>query len=178
MTVKEGVHEELGYIGVRHPDGSVRKVPIFANEAAPDLEVFVSGLAMAKGNHRAVVNKSTGFAVISDTGGRDLKNWETRIANIFAGRRAAVSMAPWRAQLAFVMPRPVSTPKKLRRPWHTKKPDIDKLTRAVLDGIVNGQVMHSDSQVCRLEVTKFVAAEGEPAGVHIRLWELGVEALE
>jgi len=47
-----------------------------------------------------------------------------------------------------------------------KKPDIDKLARAVLDALTSSGVWLDDSQVVRLECTKVYGAE---PGVHVRL---------
>jgi Holliday junction resolvase RusA-like endonuclease len=38
--------------------------------------------------------------------------------------------------------------------WHTAKPDVDNLAKAVLDALVDAQLFHDDAQVVRLMVTK------------------------
>jgi len=45
-------------------------------------------------------------------------------------------------------------PKTARREHHTVRPDLDKLCRAVLDGLKEGCVFHDDAQVCGLTATK------------------------
>jgi crossover junction endodeoxyribonuclease RusA len=63
------------------------------------------------------------------------------------------------ARIEFVMPRPQSTP-KTRTPAATKRPDIDKLARAVLDAIT-GVVIHDDAQIVALYATKRLAERDE-----------------
>lgn len=67
--------------------------------------------------------------------------------------------------LEFVMPRPASTPKR-RTPPAIRRPDVDKLARAVLDAIDN-LITTDDAQVTTLHVHKRLAATGEQPGVHI-----------
>ena len=47
------------------------------------------------------------------------------------------------------------------------KPDIDKLARAVLDGLTTGGAFKDDSQVVALTVVKRYADRGEPTGCRI-----------
>lgn len=58
----------------------------------------------------------------------------------------------------------LSQPKSSTRRYPTTKPDLDKLTRAVLDALT-GVAYKDDSQVCQLDVQK-VYTHGE-AGVYI-----------
>ena len=44
--------------------------------------------------------------------------------------------------------------------WHTKKPDLDNLVKAVLDAL-NGYAYDDDSAVCELHVTKRYAADDQ-----------------
>lgn len=68
--------------------------------------------------------------------------------------------------LAFALRRPKSLPKSTRQ--HLKKPDIDKLARAILDALT-GILFHDDSEVVRLEVTKRYAALDAAPGVAITI---------
>jgi crossover junction endodeoxyribonuclease RusA len=58
-------------------------------------------------------------------------------------------------EIDFYMPRPKSTPK--RTLWPAKRPDVDKLARAVLDGLTDGGAWVDDGQVVRLRVEKHYA---------------------
>jgi len=70
-------------------------------------------------------------------------------------------------RLHFVMPRPLSTPKKGPTPPAVKKADIDKLSRAVLDALTSAGVWYDDKQVCELLATKRLAERGEVPGCQI-----------
>lgn len=70
-------------------------------------------------------------------------------------------------RLDFVMPRPKSTPKRSTPPA-VKKPDIDKLSRAILDAIT-GILIADDSQVVTLYATKRLAEIDEIGGVTIKV---------
>ncbi len=72
---------------------------------------------------------------------------------------------PCRLRLTFRMPRPATAPK--RRHWPDTRPDVDKLTRAVMDALT-GVLITNDSRVCELEVRK-VFAQDAPPGVTIVL---------
>ena len=74
--------------------------------------------------------------------------------------------------LAFVMPRPVSTPKRAPTPPAVKRPDIDKTARACLDAIVTGGALVDDSQVVNLRATKRIAEIDERPGVVIEITDL------
>lgn len=65
----------------------------------------------------------------------------------------------------FVMPRRAAEPKRVTPP-HVRKPDLDKLVRAVLDAIT-GLIVADDSQVTRIEAHKRTAAIGEQPGLHL-----------
>ena len=69
--------------------------------------------------------------------------------------------------IAFVLPRPLSTPKRTTPPA-VKKPDIDKLARAVLDALTH-TVIADDSQVVELCAYKRLARLNESPGATIRI---------
>lgn len=69
--------------------------------------------------------------------------------------------------LEFVMPRPVSLPKRSTPPM-VKQPDADKLLRAVNDSLT-GVVWVDDSQVVDSRQVKRYAEIGETAGVRIQV---------
>lgn len=73
---------------------------------------------------------------------------------------------PLTIRLEFVMPRPVSTPKR-RTPPAIRKPDIDKLARACLDAITSSGVISDDARVIDLHATKRLAEIGETSGCRI-----------
>jgi len=68
----------------------------------------------------------------------------------------------------FIMKRPVSTPKSKPTPPATKKPDLDKLLRAIGDAL-KGTVYAEDSLIVEMVGTKRIAEEGEQPGVNINV---------
>jgi len=75
-----------------------------------------------------------------------------------------------RIELEFVLPRVTALPKRRIVP-HTRKPDLDKLTRAIKDALT-GVIWEDDAQVCAIVATKRYALPGEGAGCSI-----GVDAI-
>jgi Holliday junction resolvase RusA-like endonuclease len=69
------------------------------------------------------------------------------------------------------MKRPLAVPVELKgRLYHTKRPDIDNLEKALLDGLGDAGIFGDDAQVCvRLPGGKFYGAEGERVGVEVVL---------
>ena len=110
------------------------------------------------------------------------KAWRGAVA---AASRRALAARDWRpltgdsrhgtplaASMSFTLARPKSRPKFLR--WCAVKPDLDKLIRAVLDGIGNDPALiRDDADVSAITATKRYAADGEAEGVVVRLVVLG-----
>jgi crossover junction endodeoxyribonuclease RusA len=67
----------------------------------------------------------------------------------------------------FTLPRPKSIPKRVI--WPAKRPDLDKLARAVLDGLTDGGAWLDDGQVVKMGLIKHYASEGFPPGCTIRI---------
>lgn len=68
----------------------------------------------------------------------------------------------------FYFDRPKSHTKKQREcDWHSQKPDIDNLTKAVFDAL-NEICFQDDSQICLLMVRK-EWADGDPAYTYVRI---------
>jgi crossover junction endodeoxyribonuclease RusA len=66
----------------------------------------------------------------------------------------------------FILKRPISTPKK-KTPQAIKKPDLDKLTRALMDGIGSAGIWSDDSQVVKVIASKRLAEIDEVTGCRI-----------
>lgn len=79
---------------------------------------------------------------------------------------AALLDGPITVGLEFVLYRPKSANKNKPTPPATKKPDIDKLERAILDALT-GVIFGDDSQVVTVLKHKRVAEFGESPGVHV-----------
>lgn len=131
----------------------------------------VYGVPKPQGSKRAFVVK--GRPVVTESAGQPLKDWRATVAQ-HCGERAA--QLGWRpldgpvgVRLLFRMPKPKSTPKWRRYP--TTKPDIDKLTRAVLDAIT-GSLITDDARVAQLVVGEQFA---ERTGCVIEIRDLTAE---
>jgi Holliday junction resolvase RusA-like endonuclease len=70
---------------------------------------------------------------------------------------------PLHAEIIFIMPRIQRLPKHGNRVIHTKRPDLDNMVKAVLDGLP----IDDDARVCSIHAIKYYAASGEDA--HIQL---------
>lgn len=121
----------------------------------------VRGIPVPQGSKRAyVVN---GKPILTEEAGPRHKTWRSDIkARAEQEWFAAPTEGACLVRLIFRFPRPLShfgTGKnrdvlKATAPVdHTQKPDIDKLTRAVLDALT-GIIWKDDDQVCQLVVTK------------------------
>jgi Holliday junction resolvase RusA-like endonuclease len=76
----------------------------------------------------------------------------TRDAAEKAGVLLPLDDGPLRVEATFVLPRPQSAPK--RRIWPHVGKDLDKLTRALLDGLTQCGAWEDDSRVVQLDVEK------------------------
>jgi Holliday junction resolvase RusA-like endonuclease len=68
-----------------------------------------------------------------------------------AQKPVLIESGPVSLVLVCSMPRPKYIKKDAI--WHTKKPDIDNLAKAVMDAL-NGIVWKDDSQICELSAVK------------------------
>ena len=107
-------------------------------------------------------------ASLSESGGKNLAAWRNDISVIAQRYRpekpfdSAVGI-----KLIFYSLRPQSVNEK-KRPYPSVRPDIDKLSRAVLDGL-KGKVFTDDSRVCNLIALK--RYDNTPR-VEVEVWEL------
>lgn len=74
--------------------------------------------------------------------------------------------------IRFNIAKPVSYPKSVVH--NTRKPDVDNLGKAVLDGIVKGRIIEDDNLVTDLVVYKRYANVEHPEGVEIDLTVLPI----
>jgi crossover junction endodeoxyribonuclease RusA len=83
---------------------------------------------------------------------REAVRAETQRAVLLNSDWYAGTSAASRVAITFRLPKPKSAPARVLFP--VKRPDIDKLARAVLDGLVAGGALADDSQVVDLLVSK------------------------
>lgn len=72
----------------------------------------------------------------------------------------------------FNLRKPASYPKSVVH--HVKKPDVDNLVKAILDGLVRAGVLGDDSLLTDLTSCKRYVSLGHPAGVEIDLTAIGL----
>ena len=127
------------------------------------LSTFVPGRPAPQGSKRYVGN---GISIESS---KAVKPWRADIReHVTANFTGPPLTGPVTVVLTFVMPRPVGAP-KLSTPAAVKRPDIDKLTRAVLDALSSAGMWRDDSQVVELVARKRLAERDETPGCHIRV---------
>ncbi|WP_255218445.1 RusA family crossover junction endodeoxyribonuclease [Nocardia abscessus] len=100
--------------------------------------------------------------------------WRERVALAVHNEHWPLLSGPVVVDLTFVMPRPKSAP-KTRTPPAIKKPDLDKLVRAIFDALT-GIAFDSDAQVVELHASKRLADPGCQPGVWITVADLTAEA--
>jgi crossover junction endodeoxyribonuclease RusA len=108
------------------------------------------GDPVSQGSMRAFM--VAGRPIVTHTKGVKLNEWRDIIG--WAARDAVkeVHAGPITVGAVFWFLRPASVSAK-KRPYMTVKPDIDKVTRALLDALT-GIVFRDDSQVVKLDVQK------------------------
>jgi len=132
---------------------------------------FVPGLPKPKGSKNAFVipgrSGARPRAVLVDQNSHDLKSWAHSVsAEARLHAPDALIEGPVEMRLMFY----VKAPKSLRKTvpsFATKKPDLDKLTRAVWDSL-SGVLYRDDSQVIQATISK---QYGDQLGVQVQLCE-------
>lgn len=126
-----------------------------------EVAFFIHGTPIPQGSKSAYVVGTR--AVVTDASRTKLKPWRAVVAaEADMGRTFT---GPVEVLLTFHMPKP-------QRPkfWAPAvKPDIDKLTRAILDGLTDGGLIEDDARVVRLVVAKVYAL---PLGVAVTVREV------
>lgn len=116
----------------------------------------VHGLPIPQGSTRAWVVHGKPIITSSAKG---LATWRRLVADVAQDYAPA---EPWDGpvgiELHFGLPKPKSAPKR-KRVWPDKRPDLDKLTRAVLDALTY-VVFADDSQVVEIRASKDYGAPG------------------
>ena len=124
------------------------------------LHWFVEGTPIPQGSKTAMV--VNGRAVMFEANKKH-KAWRDHV-KATVGSLKTPTTNPVRVELMFTFERP----KTVKREHMSVKPDIDKLSRSVLDAITGG-IVKDDSQVIILNARK---EYGDKAGVLIRVMEI------
>ena len=132
------------------------------------MEIRVFGDPAPQGSKTAVVRG--GKAVMFESS-KKLPLWRETV--LFTAKMVMADYpAPMEGPLKAVMYFFLEPPQKLNRSRPTTKPDLDKLVRAVCDGLVDGGVLQDDSQIVTLYAHKHYANDDEAPGVAITLENL------
>lgn len=162
-----GVSDQRDLFGSVFVDaGTYSSSTITLTIVGPSVSFSVDGDPKPQGSKRAFVNPKNGRAIIVEDN-KLVRPWRERV--LWAARDACETPldGPIAITLAFRMPRPKSLPKR-RAMLPAKRPDLDKLTRAVFDALT-GIAYHDDAQVCRVTATKVYATRDGRPGVDIEI---------
>lgn len=102
------------------------------------------------------------------------RSWRSIAVGVLApeGRPlSSVVDAPVRVTIEAVGARPKSIPKRAGRgrAWRRTKPDVDNVSKSVLDALTTSGVLRDDVLVAELVARSYVAAEGEAPHVRVRV---------
>lgn len=128
------------------------------------VEFFVEGVPIPQGSKKAFVVK--GRAVLVDDNAKLLKPWRGVIAK--AADLGVTFDCPVRVEAVFYMPRP----KTVKRRFPSVVPDLDKLMRALGDGMKDGGLIRDDSLIVDEDIKKRYA-DGRGPGVVVTVREIG-----
>lgn len=129
-------------------------------------EFEVDGIPVAQGSKNAWVNPRTNKAVMFDQGAAKLKPWRGQIAQ--AARESFTGTERIEGAVLLVVVFRFVRPKSVKRERPTVKPDLDKIWRALMDGITDSGIWRDDAQVTDAHVKKVYA---ERPGVRVQLGE-------
>lgn len=154
----------------------VEDIEASMGEEEDSISFFVAGDPQPKGSTRSFYVKKVD-RVVTTTTNKNTKQWQLRVAtegqhaNESRGRSFFCSdkECAYEVEATFLFFRPKSLPKKVR--MNTRRPDLDKLVRAVLDGLAE-ILIPDDSQVVYISARKRYINEGETPGAHIRVRRL------
>jgi crossover junction endodeoxyribonuclease RusA len=131
--------------------------------------IFVIGEPKGQPRPRAFVNKATGRASVYDAG--TAEHWKSQIAE---AARSHLPSEPFDCPIGLTVDFHMPRPKRLMRKKdpddpirHTAKPDLDNLTKAVMDALTAIGMWRDDSQVCHVLASKWYAAKDRRPGATI-----------
>lgn len=115
------------------------------------ISFHVPGLPAPQGSKRHV----GGGRMVESS--KRLAPWRATVALVASQHVPTPFEGPVTVEVAFRFPMPRSRPKKLREQgevWRDKKPDLDKLLRAVFDGLTDAGAIFDDAQIVHVIATK------------------------
>lgn len=143
--------------------------------AAVSISFYVRGWPATQGGMKPVPVGKTGQVRLISAGSAGLKAWRKAATHTAALARNTTHHVTFddiavEVSLRFFLPMPKSRPAAERRRGigHSRRrPDIDKLTRAMLDSLTAAQVYTDDGQVTRLHVRKFEVLDDRLLGCSV-----------
>ena len=103
------------------------------------------GEPVPQGSMIAILPKGTTRPIVTDEKRKTLKPWRSVVTGAAFGCGPCLD-GPVAVRLVFTVPRAASYPKGDLVPYRATG-DLDKLTRAVLDAVVDAGLLHNDAQV-------------------------------
>lgn len=145
------------------------------DEVVKSIVFEVLGQSIPQGSTKSFYIKKLN-RVVTTHGNKSTDSWRLRIATEAQKAQAdhlfynSDKTQAYTVTCEFVMERPRSTPKKII--FDTKRPDLDKLIRSVLDAITD-VLIPDDAQVVGLKASKRYCSTNEPPHLHIEVSRLG-----
>ena len=130
------------------------------------IQFHVPGVPIPQGSKKSIPHKASGQFVMIDAH-PGLKSWRKAVTQ---AAKAHVGTFSKHEPVALVAEFELPRPRSVRRDHPAVKPDLDKLTRALLDGITDAGVWVDDGQVVTASITK---RYGDP-GVSVLIYSLEV----
>jgi len=127
------------------------------------LTIVVRTLPAPQGSKKYIGTSKSGHGIMVDACKRTKPFREAIKWEALATRAPGMSLAPWirgpvEVNITFTLPKPKSAPKR-RRTFADRKPDIDKLCRAVLDALTEVGALEDDARVVSLKAQKVFPGE-------------------
>jgi Holliday junction resolvase RusA-like endonuclease len=147
-------------------------------DAAPlvHAQFDVVGTPIPQGSMRAFRRPGGGYPIMTADNPRT-RPWKDAVTWAASELHVITLAGPALVRIDFRLARPKGHTGKRgllpSAPAHPEtKPDIDKLARAVLDSLVEAQLLRDDALVAELRVRKRYVVDGEMPGANVKVWAL------
>lgn len=131
-------------------------------------DFFIEGTPVPQGSKKGFSRPGSTFVQIVDDNKKVLEPWRKHVAAIARVNFRGVTVDGAVFVVAdFFMPRGAT----VKRRFPAVTPDVDKLLRALLDGITVAEVWTDDSRVVTAHATKRYADGDQRPGVRVRIGE-------
>lgn len=134
-------------------------------ETVSRVVLSIAGLPAPKGSRIAGTRKDG--TIFTRPASKGEKPWRETVAYAARanGPAGKTLPPPYEIELLFSMPEP----EKPKYRWPSKDGDLDKLIRAVLDGLTQGELIQDDRHVVNLVARKRFVAKGAISGVYVSI---------